>query len=1302
MQHRVLLLAVMLHYSSSLSHSTNTTYHIMPSTDSTCHTQCCATLQQFAVANKHKNGTDFSTSYELIFYPGNHSLTSELSLSNLDKVSFKTSSKTSETTIVCDGPQNITFDSITQVVIQSMIFVQCEISAISHKDYQVHGCTFLSQPTIDMIMLSLNSVRNATIKNSYFNMYTTSNENTTTLIDSTALYICNSSIVTTESCTFQTGQGRALAANQDSHINIMDSRIMNSTMYTHTHVHTDVHSAMIELSKCTATISNSTIAGNSGDMIILAKECKPFNITNSELEYNHGRTCVLRIMNSQAYLHNMTIANNTGKLSVIEFIKTGANIIGMFTYSSNNASFITKNSRVDFRGSSLFEKNLQHNSYHCDSGTHVHQQATGTLTVIRSTVNFRGDVEFCDNNSTLSGGAVYISESKFVMFVDSWIANNNAKVSGGGIYVYLSILKCHGNCTFVENSAGQSGGAIHAVSTALFLSSSPRANKRILIHLTFINNVAKVGGGLYLETTAKLNCIVDNISQSKIHFETNTAETYGGAIYINDKTYLGTCGNSTSGTNRYNGVPDTTERECFFQVIYNDVNPTQLETEKCFSFDNNTAHEKGSILYGGLLDRCRVSPQAGIHTCNKSGLNDRVSGLQYFLDKSDGNLSTNSEHIASDAVRVELCDGSNKTITVHKGESFQVSVVALDQLRNAVNATIRSALLENDILGKGQQLQPAHGECTTMTFNITSPNDSANLTLYADQGPCKDRGNSRLTLTVNFKRCSCPIGYQRSKDTNTCECNLAPALEPYVRAVEPPFLERLTDCWINYMYIKNESQLKYITHPQCPYDYCLRPKREDYFALNEPNGSDGQCNFNRTGLLCGQCKDGYSLSVGSSHCLKCPKHWPALTVLNITMGLLNGLILVAVLLIMNLTVAIGTINGIIFYSNMVFTNRSLLFHLSHSKVFTAVVYLLNTKVGIERCFVEGLDAYGSVWLSYLFPLYMICLVIAVIVITKYSSRCAVLLGKTNPVATLATLVILTYTALFRTVLETLSFTMIKYPEDKQETVWLPDPSIKYFRGKHVVLWLVAAAVTIVGLVYTFLLFSWQWLQQTPNKRMFRWIRNTKLHLFIEAYQAPYRPKYRYWTGLLLLVRIIQNIDETINIPGKANYNLIVTGVLVTFVIMLKAYIGDSIYKKAALDYLECTCYFNLLLLTLFILFYVHDDKRSCIVICISVSITLILFACVMLYHIHSTLVRSDKYNRLCSNVVQILKRHSYGNSSDPSRPLTSNKPLVKCTTTEVALSDMTEDTEADKQLTQQTDNNKVSLETNSLREPLLC
>ena len=52
--------------------------------------------------------------------------------------------------------------------------------------------------------------------------------------------------------------------------------------------------------------------------------------------------------------------------------------------------------------------------------------------------------------------------------------------------------------------------------------------------------------------------------------------------------------------------------------------------------------------------------------------------------------------------------------------------------------------------------------------------------------------------------------------------------------------------------------------PNCPFDYCL--STSPLFDLNQPNGADAQCAFNRPSLLCGSCKSGlrqfplYSLS----------------------------------------------------------------------------------------------------------------------------------------------------------------------------------------------------------------------------------------------------------------------------------------------------------------------------------------------------------------------------------------------------------------------------------------------------------
>ena len=68
---------------------------------------------------------------------------------------------------------------------------------------------------------------------------------------------------------------------------------------------------------------------------------------------------------------------------------------------------------------------------------------------------------------------------------------------------------------------------------------------------------------------------------------------------------------------------------------------------------------------------------------------------------------------------------------------------------------------------------------------------------------------------------------------------------------------------LNASYSK-ESFEGYITHPQCPLNYCT--KKTVHINLNNP---DEQCRPNRQGLLCSTCKDDISLILGSSQCKKC-------------------------------------------------------------------------------------------------------------------------------------------------------------------------------------------------------------------------------------------------------------------------------------------------------------------------------------------------------------------------------------------------------------------------------------------------
>ena len=72
--------------------------------------------------------------------------------------------------------------------------------------------------------------------------------------------------------------------------------------------------------------------------------------------------------------------------------------------------------------------------------------------------------------------------------------------------------------------------------------------------------------------------------------------------------------------------------------------------------------------------------------------------------------------------------------------------------------------------------------------------------------------------------------------------------------------------------------------------------------------------------------------------------------------------------------------------------------------------------------------------------YVILLVVMVIVISEYSIRFSRLISKRNPVApaTLATLILLSYTKFLCTTITALSFANLDYPDNSHSMVWLPD------------------------------------------------------------------------------------------------------------------------------------------------------------------------------------------------------------------------------------------------------------------------
>ena len=153
-------------------------------------------------------------------------------------------------------------------------------------------------------------------------------------------------------------------------------------------------------------------------------------------------------------------------------------------------------------------------------------------------------------------------------------------------------------------------------------------------------------------------------------------------------------------------------------------------------------------------------------------------------------------------------------------------------------------------------------------------------------------------VTINQ---TCPPGFNISESARSCvceprlaqytnQCNITNGLGQITRDSSQHF-------WVGY----NSSSYELILHPHCPFDYCVNDAK--VFPLNN---TDIQYAYNRSGLLCGRCMEGYSLVLGINQCRKCANTHLA----SLIPFALMGVALVFLLLVCKLTVATGTLSGL--------------------------------------------------------------------------------------------------------------------------------------------------------------------------------------------------------------------------------------------------------------------------------------------------------------------------------------------------------------------------------------------------------
>ena len=828
--------------------------------------------------------------------------------------------------------------------------------------------------------------------------------------------------------------------------------------------------------------------------------------------------------------------------------------------SYNNRTFITLSGLdlclITFMGNNLF----LHNQYTIIRSIANNRKMSLILSFSRTKVNFFSNIQISDLILS-NGNPPIVVENATILFEDSHIVFN--KNQG-------CIVASNTRMTFGDNTT-----------------------------IYFINSIRQNGGALSLDSESVLTFNATKMNVS-LHFINNTAER-GGAIYVEETSHI----------------------KSVFDIQCNTILVK-------LTFKNNSVLFGGDHIYGGWIDWLEDNTSEVI-----SSQFENMSKILHFESSSD-----NSSDVASDPVRMCLCQHNNPvcnitnyTVEVH-GDAVTLELVAVGQRITPTAAYVRASLQSesssNFCSGNIEiwhQLSPRQeriqATCTNITYKI-SVNHNKEIYLQLLSGVnnnyCSDNTENSYNitykladsvsaaerhlfqqLTVKVKRKPCPRGFNKncrgvctcSEDVNSLNCDS-----------DNITFKRKEDEWIGVVHEHTnpgKNNFGVILYKPCPFDYC---RGDTEFLLED---TDVICASNRGGILCGGCKMNFSRVLGSSKCQKCSNNVGRFIAVHL--GHMSfGVFLVITLMLLDITVAAGTINGLIFYANIIQIQHTTFFRENTLNSISSTFFAwLNLDQGYEVCLYDGLDEYVITWLKMPTPLYIWFIAAVMIVVSHYSARFSNLIGK-NSVQVLATLFLISYTTLFRLIIDVFSFTTVTYPDGYQKKVWFIDGNVDYFKGKHIPLIIATIFYSILTLPYTFILLTVQLLYKVSHYRVMFWVQ--RLKPFFDAYTAPYKASHRYWTGLLLVTRICLLVTFSTFQSINTSINLL-TIILLSFALIGLFSLVKGVYESSLNNFLEIAFLCNLGMTSAAVLF---DKRNTKVAVSISTCIAFTIFICIIIYH----------------------------------------------------------------------------------------
>ena len=751
-------------------------------------------------------------------------------------------------------------------------------------------------------------------------------------------------------------------------------------------------------------------------------------------------------------------------------------------------------------------------------------------------LNFN-ETTFLGNKGTFDsqGVALYVSASSSTTINILYCSFHYNDANGGDGIVYIihkvlsgyDVIVSLSSSSFVSN---EFGSALHISQVALKFYNST----------LFQSNSAEAGAAIYVDQ----NSIITITNESLVQFINNSASFRGGAIY-------------SDLTNCFN----------------NGILFSSLSNFSSVVFTNNSAKVSGNSIYFSIPKSCNVERD---YTKNNS-----VAYIPYKF-KYNQSDSTFGPAIAASPYRISLCSphncsniNENCSIIDKKMlgypvyfnatvcDYFDVVAETVQFQLKCANCDIKYRLFNNELLVNN--MSPDKVTITSINAYTDIVNDTnIALEIVSVLPDNYKQVSARLSLTLS----ACYNGFIFYTDSQRCGCYNSDGKD--IIECQQDHAEIKLGYWFGMIFQKQ-------TTSPCPINYCdyhyRTEARRNYYSLSRV--VDDQCSSHRTGVVCSDCKSGYTLAYDSFDCVDVNQCSPGMTALVVALTFLYWILIVIVLFTLtyylSTQMSSGYFNGVIYFYSMVDVLLASKLYIIDGLFYTVAILSSFAKLAPQflgkLCLTKGLDAIDQQFIHYSHTLCVSFILISIGIMAKCSTK--VLFYVNRCIARVIFLfLVLAYTSVTSASLQLLRG--IQYDDNNGIRVYL-SPHFKYFTNRHAAYTTVAL---LCGLSVTiglplFLIFE----PCLKKKKIFKYFEPT-LDRFKDSYKENYKDNYQWFAANYLFCRLVIML---IAYFGNSDYNNMVYYLQTACVIFAMNHILLWPYKKMVVNVLDAAILLTMLL-----------------------------------------------------------------------------------------------------------------------------